>query len=119
MSASIAARRSAGSFWILRVDVADAVVGIDAERLEHGRVLVEDVLVVRAHGVSEHDRIGHLHHRRLEVQRQQDAAGLGVGDLFGEELVSARRLITDAAMTSPSVTAIAVLEDGGRCRRCR
>ena len=29
----------------LAVDVTDAVVGIDAERLEDGRMLVEDVLV--------------------------------------------------------------------------
>ena len=48
MSASIAARWSGRQALDLRVDVADAVVGIDAERLEDRRVLVEDVLVVRA-----------------------------------------------------------------------
>src|SRR6478752_4347228 len=44
------------------------------ELLEHGR---EE----GAHGVAEDDRIGHLHHRRLEVQREQHAVGLGAGDL--------------------------------------
>jgi hypothetical protein len=31
-----------------------------------------------SHGVAEDDRVGDLHHRRLEVQREQHALGLGV-----------------------------------------
>ena len=87
MSASIAALLIGRQRLDLRVDVADAVVGIDAEPLEHRRVLVEDVLVVGAHGVAEHDRVRHLHHGGLEVQREQHAPGFGVGDLGGEELL--------------------------------
>jgi hypothetical protein len=28
------------------------------------------------HGVTEHHRVGDLHHRRLEVQREQQVVGL-------------------------------------------
>ena len=39
----------------------------------------------RPDGVAEDDRVGDLHHRGLEVQREQHARAAGVGDLLGEE----------------------------------
>ncbi len=56
----------------LRVHVADAVVGIDAELLEHGSMLFEYVGVVHPHGMPENDGIGDLHHRGLDVQRKEN-----------------------------------------------
>src|SRR5919112_1170449 len=50
-----------------------------------GAVLVEDVLEERADGVPEDDRVRDLHHRRLQVHGEQDAALAGVVDLLGEE----------------------------------
>ena len=47
----------------------------------------EDVGEVRADGVAEDDRVGDLHHRRLHVQGEEDAARLRVGDLAREERV--------------------------------
>ena len=49
-------------------------------------VLREDVGEEGAHHVAEDDRVGDLHHRGLEVHREQDALRLGAGDLLGEEL---------------------------------
>src|SRR3546814_8097339 len=43
------------------VEVADAVVGIEADLLERGRVLVQHRGVERAHRDAEHDRVGDLH----------------------------------------------------------
>src|SRR5829696_8390162 len=36
-------------------------------------VLLEDALEERAHDVAEDDRVGDLHHRRLQVHGEQDA----------------------------------------------
>src|SRR3546814_1577922 len=58
------------------VEVADAVVGIEADLLERGRVLVQHWGVERVHRDAEHDRVGDLHHRRLQVQREQHALRL-------------------------------------------
>ena len=48
-----------------------------------------------SHGVPEDDRVGHLHHRGLEVQREQHALGLGVGDLLGRGRRRSGRLAHD------------------------
>ena len=48
-----------------------------------------------SHGVPEDDRVGHLHHRGLEVQREQHALGLGVGDLLPSRNVDQRALAHD------------------------
>ena len=40
-----------------------------------------------AHRVTEDDRVGDLHHRGLEVHRQQQVLILGGGHLLGEELI--------------------------------
>ena len=46
------------------------------ELLERRRVLREEVLEENAHGVTEDDGVGDLHHRRLQVQREQHALAL-------------------------------------------
>ena len=53
--------------------VAQAVVGIDAELLERIAVLLEHVGEEHGNAMAEQDGIGDLHHGRLEVQREQDA----------------------------------------------
>ena len=100
-----------------RVEVRDALVGVDhrdrrargergvdrrreppgarSSRLPRpsfgvGVEAVVDVADDRAHGVAEDDRVGDLHHRRLQVHREEHALRLGVGDLPGEELVERR-----------------------------
>jgi hypothetical protein len=56
--------------------------------------LGEDVSVFGEHlgeegfdDLAEEDRVGHLHHRGLEVDGEQDSVGLGVLDLLLDELV--------------------------------
>ncbi len=44
-------------------------------------MLVQHVAVERLDHHAEHDRVGDLHHRRLQVQREQHALLLGIGDL--------------------------------------
>ena len=48
-------------------------------------VLLEERREERLHDVAEDDRVGDLHHRGLEVHREQHVLGLGPGDLLGEE----------------------------------
>ena len=62
----------------LVVDAADTVVRVDAQFLEQIAVLVEHVLVVNADGVAEDDRVGDLHHGRLDVQGPHHAGFLAV-----------------------------------------
>ena len=52
---------------------AEPVVGVDADRLQRVAVLGEHVGEEGPHGVAEDDRVRHLHHRRLEVHREQHA----------------------------------------------
>ena len=76
----------------LGVHIADAVVRVHAELAEQRCVLVEDILVVHRDGVTEHDRVGDLHHGRLQMQRQQQTLGLRVLDLGLVELPQLRHL---------------------------
>ena len=62
---------------------AEAVVGAGVEA-------VVDVADDGAHRVAEDDRVGDLHHRRLQVHGEEHALRLGVGDLLGEERVERR-----------------------------
>ena len=57
-------------------DRAEAVVGREAGGGEVVAVLVEDLREVRLHRVAEDDRVGDLHHGRLEVHREQHVLGL-------------------------------------------
>ncbi len=80
--------RSAGGFGQrrqARSQVTDAVVGIETGLLEHVGMLGKHVLVELVDGHAEHDRVGDLHHGRLQVQREQHALGLGIGNLLTDE----------------------------------
>ena len=63
----------------------EPIVGVDARRLQRLRVVGEHVREERAHGMAEDDRVGDLHHRRLQMDREQHPLALCVGDLLGEE----------------------------------
>ena len=65
--------------------IAEAVVGVNAQGFEGIAVFVEHVLEEHGDGVAEHDGVGHLHHSGLEVQGQQHTVGPGIFDLGGEE----------------------------------
>jgi hypothetical protein len=54
--------------------------------------------------VAEDDRVGDLHHRRLEVHGEQHALALASGDLRLEEGRARGALMTVASTTSPSST---------------
>ncbi len=69
----------------LRVDVADAIIRVHTERVEKVSVFLEDVLVIDLYGMAEHDRVGHLHHGRFQMQRQQQVLLFGCLDLRLEE----------------------------------
>ena len=69
-----------------REQVAEAVVGADVGGGEDVAELLEQRREERPHDVAEDDRVGDLHHRRLEVHREQHVVVLGPGDLGGEEL---------------------------------
>ena len=73
-----------------REHVGETVVGVHADAVEGVAVLREHVGEVRLHRVAEDDRVGDLHHRGLEVDREQHALRLRVGHLLGEERVERR-----------------------------
>ena len=52
---------------------------------ERVAVLGEQVLEEGPYGVAEDDRVGDLHHRRLQVHREEHALVAGVLDLLGQE----------------------------------
>ena len=64
---------------------AEPVVGRDLGGPQHLAVLLEERREERLHRVPEQDRVRDLHHRGLEVEREQHVVGLGAGDLLGEE----------------------------------
>ncbi len=66
------------------------VVGMDVGGGQGVAVLAEHAGEVGAHRVAEDDRVGHLHHRRLEMHGEQDALLLGLGHLLGQERVERR-----------------------------
>ena len=66
-------------------EVAEAVVEVDAEFLDDGGVLGDEVLEEDFHSVAEDDRVGDLHHGGLKVEGEEDALLLRGGDLLFEE----------------------------------
>ena len=58
--------------------VGETVVGVHADAVERVAVLREHVGEVRLHRVAEDDRVGDLHHRGLEVDREQHALRLAM-----------------------------------------
>ena len=67
------------------VQVADAVVQVEADLFQHGRVLGQGVFIELGNDLAEHDRVGDLHHGGFQVNRQQHALLLGVFDFSGDE----------------------------------
>ncbi len=66
--------------------IGETVVDVGPDLLERLGVLVERLFVVHGDAVAEHDGVGDLHHRRLEVQGQQNAIALCSLDLLRVEL---------------------------------
>jgi len=66
-------------------EIAKAVVQIDAELGESRGVFGEQIFKEDADKVAEDDRIGDLHHSRLEVHGEEQAFGLGSGELSFNE----------------------------------
>src|SRR5471032_901389 len=67
------------------VQVADAVVQVEADLFQNGSVLGQGVFVELGNDLAEHDRVGDLHHGGFEVNRQQHALFLGIFDFGGDE----------------------------------
>ena len=86
-AASIGSRVAAGSSATRAEHLAEAVVRVGAGLGQRGAVLGEHVGEVGPHGVAEDDRVGDLHHRGLEVDREEHALLGRRGDLGGEERV--------------------------------
>ncbi len=68
------------------IHVADAVIRIDADSFEECGMFLEDLCIEDRNGVPENDGIRDLHHRCLDVQREQNAHVPGRIDLGGEKL---------------------------------
>ena len=62
--------------------VAQTVVEIDAQLLQHSGVPGDEVPEEHFHRMSEEDRIGHLHHRGLEVEGKKNTHLPCFGDLL-------------------------------------
>ena len=90
MAASMGARSSSGSFCRADSTLASPLLGLAPTRSSSVAVLVEDVGEEGPHGVAEDDRVGDLHHRGLEVQREEDALRLGIVELAGQEVAELR-----------------------------
>mmetsp|Transcript_52936 Transcript_52936/g.147415 ORF Transcript_52936/g.147415 Transcript_52936/m.147415 type:complete len:343 (+) Transcript_52936:714-1742(+) len=69
----------------LAVDVPEAVIWVDAETLKCRGVPVENILEEYTDHVAEHDRIGHLHHRCLQMEGAEHTLLHTVFDLALEE----------------------------------
>jgi hypothetical protein len=80
-----------GSSLTFSSSVPRPALPVHAQRVELVAELLEHRRQPGLHRMAEDDRVGDLHHRRLHVQRKQDALGLGLLDLLGEERLSAAR----------------------------
>ncbi len=85
MSASISAFLSAGRLWIFATRSPKPVIEVHAEFLDDGGVLGDEVLEEDFYGMAEHDGVGDLHHRGLEMDGEEDISLSRFGDLFFEK----------------------------------
>ena len=69
-----------------RIDVAQPVIGIDAKVGKDLFMFLEGILKIDGHAMAENNGVRDFHHGGLHVQRQENAAFLGLLDLFLEEL---------------------------------
>ncbi len=53
--------------------VAESVVDVHPQPLDDSGVFGEDILIENGDAMTEHDRVGDLHHGGLEMQGEQDA----------------------------------------------
>jgi hypothetical protein len=67
-------------------EVAEAVVQIDAQLRERCGVFRQQILEKHPHGMAKENRVGDLHHRSLEMQREEHALGFRLRDLLLVEL---------------------------------
>lgn len=67
------------------VQIADAVVGIEADRRKRIGMLAQRVLIELADHHTEQHRVGDLHHGGFQMHREQHILGLGIGDLGIDE----------------------------------
>ncbi len=97
----------------LVVQVDHAVVDVDAELVEQLAVLLEGVLVVDLDAVAEDDRVGDLHHRRLHVQREQDAGLAAVVELalveLAQRLLAHEHRVDDLAVRAASTFGLSTM----------
>ena len=70
--------------------VAQAGIGVHTQFSHFRAVLLEHRGQPGFDRVAKDDRVGHLHHRGLHMQREQHAFGLGLIDLVGQEGVQSR-----------------------------
>ena len=85
MSASMAAFWSAGSVWIFSTRSPKPFFKSTPSLVNVSPCLAKRSLKINAHGVAEDDRVGNLHHRRLEMQREEHAFIPGAVNLVAEE----------------------------------
>ena len=67
------------------VQIADAVVQVEADLGQHVSVLGQRVFIELGNDLAKHDRVGDLHHGRFQVNRQQHALSLGAFDFSSDE----------------------------------
>ncbi len=72
-------------FLNLCQQITKSVVDVGSAFIQSRAVLFKDLTEVRSHSVTKNDRVGHLHHGGLHVQREQNSLLLCFGDLFFKE----------------------------------
>ena len=73
-----------------RQHAGQAVVRVGADALEDRAVFGEDISEEHLHRVTKDDRVGDLHHRGLQVQREEHTLALGVVHRPGQEVAQGR-----------------------------
>ena len=73
MSASISVALIGGKPLNGFQKTGEAVVHVDADFGEGRAMLVENIFEENPHGMAKDDRVGHLHHRCLQVKREKHA----------------------------------------------
>ena len=95
-----------------REDRTQAVVGGQARSGQGSAVAFQDGADEGPHDVAEDDRVGDLHHGRLQVHGEQQALPFGSLHLLGQELVECRRAHDGGVHDLPGQGLQAVPQDG-------
>jgi hypothetical protein len=91
------------------VQVADAVVDVEADLGQCSGVLVEHGSVVGVDHVAEDDGVGDLHHGGLQVSENSTPWSLASCTCAARKLRRAFLLMTEASITSPASTLVVAL----------